>query len=61
MATRIDVKRFDGKGDFGIWRRRIYAILVQQKVAKALGGMKCLPESLTEEQKYEQMELAFGT
>ena len=59
--TKIEVERFDGKGDFGLWRRRMYAILVQQKVAKALKGEKELPSTLTADQKSEMMELAFST
>lgn len=55
------MERFHGNGDFGIWRHIIYAVLVQQKVAKALGGLERLPESLSEEQKLEHMELAFST
>lgn len=49
MATKIEVERFNGSSDFGIWRRRMYAIRVQQKVAKALGGVEKLPETLTED------------
>lgn len=57
MGTRIDVERFDGNCDFGIWRCIIYDGLVQQKVTKDLGGLERLPESLSEEQKLEHMEL----
>lgn len=56
----MEVERFYGKGDFGIWRRRI-AALVQQKVAKALGSLKCIPESLSDSEKSDVMEMAFST
>lgn len=39
----------------------MYEVLVQQKVAKALRGFKCLPKSLTEEQNYETTEMASST
>lgn len=43
MAEKIYLDRFDGKVDFSLCRRRMHAILVQQKVAKALEGEKKLP------------------
>lgn len=61
MSTKVEVERFDGNGDFGTWSRRMYAILVQQKVAKVLGGLNYLLESLTNDEKFENMELAFST
>lgn len=60
MATKINVERFDGKADFRLWRRRMYAILVQQKVARTLEGDKKLPETLSEDAKFDMMELAFN-
>lgn len=39
----------------------MYTVLVQHKFAKALGGLKRLPKTFTEEQKYETMEMAFST
>lgn len=61
MTTKIEVERFNGTSDFGICKRRMYAILVPQKVAKALGGLKCLLESHTDEEKYEKMKIACST
>lgn len=61
MAAKIELDRWDGKGDFGLWKRRMYAILVQQKVAKALSGEIKLPDSLTEDQKADMMDLAFSS
>ena len=60
-ATKIKVECFDEKGDFGLWRRRMHAILVQQRVAKALEGENKLPGNLTVEQKSEMLEMAFNT
>lgn len=57
----MEVERFDEKGDFGIWRPRMHAVLVQQKVAKALGSLKCIPESLSDSEKSDMMEMAFST
>lgn len=61
MAMKVEIGRFNGKGDFVLWRRRMYVVLVQQKVGKALGGLKCLPESLFENEKFKMIELAFST
>lgn len=46
MGSKIEVDHFDGTVDFGLWRRRMHVDLIQQKVARALGGEKKLPESL---------------
>lgn len=61
MTTKIKVERFDGKGDFGLRRRRMCAILVQQKAAKALGGKNQLPMNPTDDEKSDMMELAFNS
>ncbi|KAL5541128.1 hypothetical protein UlMin_043414 [Ulmus minor] len=60
-STRVELEKFNGKGDFSLWRRKMRVILVQQKCARALGGEKDLPEKLSQEKKKDMMELAYST
>lgn len=61
MTTKFEVDKFNGKGDFGLWRKKIRALLVQQKVAKILDDPATLPETLTQEKREEMAEIAFST
>ena len=58
---RIDIDKFDGNGDFRIWRRKIRALLAQQRLLKALDDPIIWPEEISEEQKNEVLETATGT
>ena len=49
-SAKFKIEKFDGKGDFGMWRKKMRAILVQQKVAKALGGEQKMPSTMTDEE-----------
>ena len=60
MASTWFVAQFDGKGDFALWRKKIRAILVQQKVAKILDE-KNLSESITKDEKKDMNELTYST
>ena len=46
-SSKVEIEKFDGRGDFNIWRKKMKAILVQQKCAKALGGEKDLLENMS--------------
>jgi len=59
--AKIEVERFDGKGDFSLWRQRMKAVLVQMKISKALQGDKGFPESTSSEEKQEALDLAYST
>ncbi|CAM8971845.1 unnamed protein product [Rhodiola kirilowii] len=61
VSTKVEVDRFDGKGDFSLWRQRMRAILVQMKVVKALDGEKDFPATMTQDEKDEASELAYST
>lgn len=61
MGTKIELERFNGKGDFRLWRRRMHVILVQQEVAKALQSEKKLHDILYPYKRDEILELAFNT
>ncbi|CAK9325786.1 unnamed protein product, partial [Citrullus colocynthis] len=36
MSAKFELDRFDEKGDFFFWKKKMKALLVQQKVSKAL-------------------------
>ena len=35
-STRFDLERFDGSGDFSLWREKMMAVLIYQKLDGAL-------------------------
>ena len=54
------MERFNGKGDFGFWCKRMRAILIQQKVVLALNGEKNLSSSMSEAEKEKMLETAYS-
>lgn len=59
--TRYDIEKFDGKGDYTLWKAKIIASLGQQKAISALTDPTNLPATLTVAEK-EYMEItAYGT
>lgn len=58
--ARIDIERFDGKGDFNMWRKKMYVVLVHKKCAKALGGELSLPKNMNPTKKVKLMEIAYS-
>ncbi|TXG48538.1 hypothetical protein EZV62_024413 [Acer yangbiense] len=61
VSTKFKIEKFNGKGDFGMWRKKMKAILVQQKCVKALEEEKDLPISLSAEEKQDLLETAYST
>lgn len=61
MSARVELEKFDGKGDFGLWKKKMEALLVQQKVAKALLDPSKLPTTLSELEKEEIHDIAYST
>lgn len=49
--TRIDIKRFDGKGDFKMWRKKMHTILVHQKCVKVFSGEKTHLDDMSSSEK----------
>ena len=45
--AKVDVVKFDGTGNFGLWQRRVKDLLVQQGLVKALYGKAKKPEMMT--------------
>ncbi|MDO7987387.1 hypothetical protein OC713_02560 [Sweet potato little leaf phytoplasma] len=61
MAARFEVEKFDGKGDFSLWKKKMKTVLVQQKVAITLADPKEYPEDIKPKEKKEIEEVAFST
>ena len=55
VASQFRVERFDGKGSFTLWQRRVKDILVQQGLARALKGKDAKPEKM-EDYEWEDLE-----
>lgn len=52
-SMKFDLEKFLGKSDFGLWRIKMRAMLVQQGLVQALKGESDMPTSLSGEQKTE--------
>ena len=48
--AKIDVVKFNGTGNFGLWQRRVKDLLVQQGLVKALYGKAKKPETMTDDE-----------
>lgn len=59
--TRYNIEKFDGKGDFDLWKAKIKAILGQQKTFHALIDPDKLPTSVIAEDKESMNLTAYGT
>ena len=53
MGSRVELSQFDGKGDYSIWKQKMRAILVQQRVVKALDD----PATFSDELKAKPTEI----
>ena len=60
-TSKVDIEKFDGKNDFGLWKMKMLAHLGNMGFAKALEGADKLPASLTEEKKTEILDKAYNT
>ena len=49
MFAKFDIKKFDGKISFSIWRVQMRAVLTQSGLKKALDGIENKPASMTDE------------
>lgn len=50
-VAKFDIEKFNGKNNFGLWRLKIRALLVQQGYEAALAGEKNLPLTLSDKDK----------
>ena len=51
MATKFDIKKFFGSNDFGLWKIKMEAILIQQGCDEVLKGELNMPPTLTHAKK----------
>ena len=62
--SKLEVEKFDGYDDFGMWQKKMKAVLVQHRCSKALvkesKDEKDKKESLTEQESQEMNELAYS-
>lgn len=59
-SLKFELSMFDGTGDFGLWRKKNKALLVQHKLQFALQDPSTLGSSITDVQKKELQESAFS-
>ena len=55
-TTKFEVEKFNGKGNFGLWQKRVKALLVQQGLHKILQGKSAKPVG-TSNEDWEEMNL----
>jgi hypothetical protein len=53
MASKFEVMRFDGTGNFGLWQTRVKDLLAQQGILKALSDKKPVT---VDDDKWEEMQ-----
>ncbi|KAK8938897.1 hypothetical protein KSP39_PZI010824 [Platanthera zijinensis] len=55
MAAKFEISKYDGKIDFGLWQKRIKAVLVQQGLHKALLGKE--KSGVKKDEEWEELDL----
>ena len=50
-SSKFEIEKFDGKGDFSMWKKKMRAILIQQKYAKAIGDPSDFPNMMKSSDK----------
>lgn len=58
MGSKWDIEKFTGSNDFGLWKVKMRAILIQQKCVEALKGEAQMPAHLTPVEKAEMNDKA---
>ena len=53
-TTKLEVEKFNGKGNFGLWQKRVKTLLVQQGLHKTLQGKSEKPAG-TSNENWEEM------
>ena len=61
LTTKYDIEKFNGINDFGLWKMKMEAILIQQGIEKALLLDKDLLESVTEKERQEFQRKAYNS
>lgn len=58
MGSKWDIEKFTGDNDFGLWKVKMEAVLIQQKCEKALKGEGALPVTMSQAEKTEMVDKA---
>lgn len=58
MTTKFDIEKFTGSNDFGLWKIKMEAILIQQGCDEALKGESNMPSTLTQAKKKSMIDKA---
>lgn len=61
VTINIKAKKFDGKGNFNMWRINIRVLLVLQKCIKTLGGYMALSSTFSPDHKKELLDTVYYT
>lgn len=58
MGSKWDIEKFTGDNDFGLWKVKMEAVLIQQNCEKALKGEGSLPVTMSRAEKTEMVDKA---
>jgi hypothetical protein len=58
MGSKWDIEKFTSDNDFGLWKVKMEAVLIQQKCEKALKGEGVLPVTMSRAEKTEMVDKA---
>jgi len=58
MGSKWDIEKFTRDNDFGLWKVKMEAVLIQQKYDKALKGEGALPVTMSQAEKTEMVDKA---
>jgi len=58
MGSKWDIEKFTGDNNFGLWKVKMEAVLIQQKYEKALKGEGVLPITMSQAEKTEMVDKA---
>ncbi|PON70937.1 LRR domain containing protein [Parasponia andersonii] len=59
-TSKIKIEKFNRKGDFGIWKKKMRAVVVQQKCVHTIRDGSDFPEVMKASKKQEIQELAYS-
>jgi hypothetical protein len=54
-SAKFEIEKFNGKNNFEIWKVKMYDLLMQQGVVKALLGKEKQPTSITDNE-WDEMD-----
>ena len=56
MGSKWDIEKFTGSNNFGLWKVKMQAMLIQQQCEKALKGEGALPVTMSQAEKTEMVD-----